>query len=289
MKVLILGAQGNLGQQLMKVFWGSEVVGMDASELDVTNKELVLDTIKNIKPAVIINATAYNAVDKCEGNDEEFEVARRVNTGALGTLSQAALSEGAVLVHYSTDYVFDGEVEDGYGEGSEPSPINKYGVSKLGGEKEITALAARGLKYYIIRTSRLFGPQGKSRNAKQNFFDLIYKKSKESQEISAVTDEVASFAYTPDLALATKNLLEQDNEYGIYHIVNSGSASWYEAARELLKILNRENYDIKPISGDSLPRPARRPRNSVLRNTKIESLRSWQDALREYAQDYIID
>lgn len=288
MKILILGAHGNLGQQLLQAFSEFQTFGLGAQELDITNEDLVLKRVKEINPTIIINAAAYNAVDKCEVNSEEFIVARQVNADVLNTLSRAALSCGAVLVHYSTDYVFDGEQAGGYDEDSLPSPVNKYGFSKLAGEKNVMRFGDRGLKYYIIRTSRLFGPQGKSSNAKKSFFDIMFQKINEGQEIKSVDDEVASFAYTPDVAAETKKLILQNKEYGIYHLVNSEQASWYEAAVELSKMLGNEDYKIEAISGDSLPRPAKRPKNSVLQNTKIEPLRSWQDALREYITTYII-
>lgn len=286
MKILILGARGNLGHQLAKVFSEHEVIGLGSSELDITNAELVLEEIRSTNPEIIINTAAYNAVDKCEQDEKEFELALRINGEAPGVLAQAAFSYGATLVHYSTDYVFGGDKKEGYTEDSTSDPINKYGRTKLAGENNILALGPSGLKYYIIRTSRLFGPQGESVNSKQNFFDVIFKKIGEQQEVNVVDDEVASFAYTPDIAKATKELLLGRNNYGIYHLVNSGSASWYDVAVELIKILGADKHSIKAVSGILLPRPAKRPKNSVLQNTKISPLRSWQDALHEYASQY---
>lgn len=283
MKILILGSQGNLGHQLVKVFSEYEVIESGSSDLDITNSDLVFEKIKSINPDIIINAAAYNAVDKCEQAEKEFGVALCINGHAPGVLARAALSCGAVLVHYSTDYVFGGEEGEGYVEGSTPSPINKYGQTKLVGENNIFALEPSGLKYYIVRVSRLFGPQGTSLNSKQNFFDIILNKLREQESVNIVADEVASFSYTPDVARATKDLiLNTKSVFGVYHLVNSGAASWHQSIVELVRILGLNQERIKEISGNSLPRPARRPKNSMLRNTKTKELRGWREALREY-------
>ncbi len=296
MKVLILGAKGNLGGELVKVFQkNNEVIGWDKGDIDITDKDLIFKKIKDIKPEVIINATGYNAVDKCEDpsagslqeggqagqGEEEFAKAKKLNGDAVGYLADGAIEVEAVLVHYSSDYVFAGDSQEGYKEDGKPEPINKYARTKLMGEQEIISRSGQGLKYYLIRTSKLFGPKGESELAKPSFFDLMLKLSQERDSLDVVDDEVSCFTYTPDLAEATKKLIEAEIGFGIYHITNSGPCTWYEAALELFK---QANIDIKvnSVTADKFPRPAKRPKYSVLVNTKLEPMRDWRKALSEY-------
>lgn len=296
-KILIIGSLGMLGQDLLKVF--PNAVGCDRpslppslklrglkklrtaskNEIDITDKGQVEQKIKELKPEVIINAAAYNAVDKCDESQEQFEIAKKINGLAVGYLADVCQQIDATLVHYSTNYVFAGSKKEGYNESDESNPINKYSETKLLGEQKI--LRCDKLKYYIIRTSRLFGQKGKSEMAKDNFFNIMLKMAEAQDDIRVVDDELSSFTYTPDLAQATKNLLEQKHEYGIYHIVNEGSATWYEAAKVLFDILDKDVKLIR-INSAELRRPAKRPRYSVLLNTKLPSLRNWQEALKEY-------
>jgi len=283
MEVLILGAKGNLGSQLVKVFSKDKdykVISWDREEIDITDKELVFKKVKELKPDIIINAAAYNAVDKCE-EEEEFALAKKINVEAVSHLVEACLETGAVLVHYSSDYVFAGDKKEGYKEDNKPDPINKYGETKLAGEEEIIKKSGQGLKYYLIRTSKLFGPAGESKAAKPSFFDLMLEQAKKKKELEVVNEEVSSFTYTPDLARATKKLVESEKGYGIYHLTNVGRATWYEATMELFKILGKK-VKINPVKSDKFLRPAKRPAYSVLINTKFDMQRDWKDALREY-------
>lgn len=294
MKILILGSNGNLGQQLVKAFSeGNNVIAWDRSEIDITDKALMQKKMHDIKPDVVINAAAYNAVDKCETDEKEFEFAQKLNGEAPSFLAEAVLAVGAILVHYSTDYVFGGHAhhhqktmkeikeQGGFMENDEQRPINKYGQSKLAGEQEIIKLSGKGLKWYLIRTSKLFGPRGISDIAKPSFFDVMLKLSKEKSELDVVNDEVSCFTYTPDLAAMTRKLVDDNAGYGIYHIVNSYPCTWYKAAKELFKIAGI-NIKVNAVTSDKFPRPAKRPKYSVLLNTKIDSLRDWRDALRDY-------
>ena len=284
MEVLILGAKGNLGSQLVKIFFADKdykIIAWDKEEIDITDKELVFKKIRELKPGIVINAAAYNAVDKCEEDEKEFALAKKINIEAVGYLVEACLETGAVLVHYSSDYVFAGDKKEGYKEDDEPNPINKYGETKLAGEQEVIKKSGQGLKYYLIRTSKLFGPKAESEGAKPSFFDLMLDLAKKKKELDVVNEEVSGFTYTPDLARATKKLLESDKGYGIYHITNVGRATWYETAMELFKITGKK-IKINPVSGDKFPRPAKRPSYSVLINTKFDRQRDWKDALREY-------
>ena len=282
MKVLILGARGNLGGQLVKVFSDLkyEVTAWSRAEVDITDKELINKKIDDIKPDLIINAAAYNNVDECE-KEEEFEKAKKINGDAVGYLADAAIRNNSILVHYSSDYVFDGKQIEGYRENDEPHPINKYGESKLLGEKELISRSGKGLKFYLIRTSKLFGPKGESKESKPSFFDIMLKKAQEKNKVDVVDEEKSCFTYTPDLAQATKNLIESEKGYGIYHIVNQGTSTWFEAAQELFKLANLDTR-INSVTSDKFPRPAKRPKYSVLLNTKLPKLRNYKEALEEY-------
>ncbi len=282
MKILILGAKGNLGSQLAKIFSESdEVTAWGRGEIDITDRELILKKIQDIKPELVINAAAYNAVDKCEDNDEEYELAKKINIDGPKFLAEACLKTGAIFIHYSTDYVFDGSEETGYKEADQPKPINRYGKTKFQGEKRILELSGRGLKWYLIRTSKLFGPKAESQTAKPSFFDMMLKLSGEKDELNIVNGEKSCFTYTVDLARATKKLVESGKGYGIYHLVNHGACSWYDGADELFRLKNI-NIKINKINSEDLKRPAKRPRSSVLLNTKFEQLRDWREALEEY-------
>lgn len=314
-KVLILGSKGNLGQQLVKVFSsGDEVIAWDRGEIDITDYELIIKKISDVKPKLVINAAAYNSVDKCETSDQEYDLAKKINIDGPKFLAEACLKISATLIHYSTNYVFAGEKKLGYKETDEPKPINRYGKSKFHGEKRILELSGRGLKWYLIRTSKLFGPGGTSEMAKPSFFDIMLEQSRNSAGISVVNadasayaktlaykkavaekkaapnqgpalkvvdGEVSCFTYTPDLAGATLDLVQTNRGFGIYHLTNSGACTWYQGAVELFK-LAKIKVNVVPVSGDQLARPAKRPKYAVLLNTKLPPLRDYREALREY-------
>lgn len=280
-KILLVGAQGNLGGQLKKVFGKYDVYSWDRDEIDIANRDQVLMKISDLQPNIIINAAAYNAVDKCEADEVELRAAQAINGDAPGYLAEAALEVGATLIHYSSDYVFNGEVTEEFEEDAQTNPINKYGETKLAGEKSVRKFADQGLKYYIIRLSKLFGPKGESEVAKPSFFDVMLKLGRERESMDVVNEERSCFTYSPDLALWTKKLLEGDNEFGIYHFVNEGACTWYESVLELYKMAGI-NIQVNAVTSDKFPRPAKRPTCSVLKNTKFEKMRSYQDALKEY-------
>lgn len=307
MKILIIGSKGMLGQELVKTFRNDakyRVVAWDREDIDIANEVEVNKKISIIKPAVIINAAAYNAVDKCEENKKELELAKKINGLAPGYLAAAAKRNKAVLVHYSTDYVFKGQPEIaeptgcthvcatcslhegnqpqiGFCEDDLPDPINKYAETKLLGEKEVQ----KNLKnYYIIRLSWLFGNPATSPTAKRSFFDVMMELGKKNKEIKAVDDETGQFTYAPDLAKKTKEIIDSKKPFGIYHVTNSDPCSWYEAAVELYKQAGIKTKVI-PVTGDAFPRPAKRPFYSVLVNTKLNPMRSYKEALGEYLKE----
>lgn len=282
-KFLILGVKGMLGQELARVFGEAgkyEVVEWDRDEIDVTDFAEAEKKIKEYAPKIILNAVAYNAVDLCEESEEEYAKAILLNAEVPKFLARLAKEMNATLVHYSTDYVFDGENMQGYAEDAEPNPISKYGMSKREGEKNV--LAAGGKKY-LIRLSKLFGKPAVSANSKKSFFEKMLETAREKSEISVVDDEKSCFTYAPDLAQATKSLIENSAPYGIYHLPNSGGATWYEAAQELFK-LAEINTIVKPVSADAFSRSAKRPKYSVLLNTKRTALRPYTEALKEFLE-----
>ncbi len=286
MKILLLGAKGNLGTAFFKksaVFTDHVFIGWDKDDIDVTDRMLLVKKIKDLQPEIIINTVAYNDVDGAEKNDKGKQLADILNHDLVQTLAEVALDENIVLVHYSTDYVFSGELATGYNEAAEVAPINEYGNSKARGEKEIIRLSGRGLRWYIIRTSRLFGDKGQGKNAKPSFFELMTTLSKTNTELKAVSNESGSFTYTPDLVSATISLLESGDGFGIYHLINDGKASWFEAATYFFKKIN-PNITVAPVKGEIFLRAARRPKKSRLLNTKRPKLRTWQAAIDEYIQ-----
>jgi len=278
-KILIIGAQGMLGQELLKIF--PQAVGWDREEIDITDEKQVKQKISDLKPAVVINAAAYNAVDAC-GQDAEFELAKKINGYALGYLADVCLTLNATLVHYSTNYVFAGDKKDGYQESEPPNPVNKYGQSKLLGEREI--LRRSNLKYYLIRTSKLFGAKGKSTMAKENFFAQMLRLSTKQIELRVVDDELSNFTYAPDLVQATNILWQESHASGIYHLVNANPRTWYEGARALFDILGKK-VKLIPVAANEFPRPAKRPKYGTLLNTKFPKLRDYEEALEEYLKD----
>lgn len=257
-KVVIFGANGMLGYALQQVFPRADFFGH--RDVEITNGGAVMKIVKRERPAVLINAAAYTDVDGCEENRNH---AFAVNGYAPGYIANACSEVGAVLVHYSTDYVFDGTKREFY-EDDPPNPINIYGESKMLGEISIKENME---DYRIIRTSWLFGSHGK------NFVDTILSLSNQMLEVRVVNDQIGKPTYTIDLADATPGIIS--HAPGIYHITNDGICSWYEFASACIP-------NAIPCTTREFPRKAKRPSNSVLANTKIPPLRPWREAVREY-------
>jgi len=279
-RVLIIGSHGMLGQDLVKVFESDqnwEVFAYDRDQIDIASEKSLRQKIKEAGPDAVVNATGYNAVDKCETDEIEFELAKKINGYGPGTLAKICKEREIPIVHYVSDYIFDGEKGE-YVETDAPSPISNYGRSKLLGEKEIQKNTD---KFYLIRTSKLFGKSGKSEMSKKSFFDTMIALAKDNKVLKIVDEEKSCFTYTPDLALETKKMIEEKIPFGIYHIVNEGACTWYEAALELFK-LAKMDVEVIPVGSSEFPRPAKRPRSSVLLNTKLKPLRNYKEALKEY-------
>jgi len=279
-KVIIIGAKGMLGQDLVKVFQESgryEMVAWDMDNLDITKRDEAFAKLKEIGPDIVINSAAYNAVDKAE-EPEGFELAMAVNALGPKNLAEYCKENNIVFVTYSSDYVFRGDKKEGYRENDIPNPVSKYGQTKYEGEKNVQIV---GGNYYLIRTAKLFGKEGAGQNVKKSFADTMIELSEKMPELKVVDEEWSCFTYTPDLAEATLILIEENKPFGIYHITNSEPCTWYGYAKTLFEILGKK-VKISPVSASTFPRPAKRPDFSVLLNTKLPPLRSYREALREF-------
>lgn len=274
MRVLILGAKGMLGSMLQTVLHGWQITVWDKDELDITQEEEVRNKIVAERPEVIINAAAYTNVDGAE-DAANREACFAVNEKAVRNVAAVAKELDAVVVQYSTDYVFPGDKKTGYAEDDAPGPaVNVYGQSKLAGER---ALKESGAKFYLLRTAWLYGPGGK------NFVNTMLALAKEKDHLDVVDDQHGSPTFTKDVALVTREVLEKQEEYppGIYHAVNFGETTWYAFAKKIFE-LAKINVDVRPTTSDKFVRPAKRPKYSILKNTRGPKLRHWQDALQEY-------
>ncbi|MDD1687140.1 MAG: dTDP-4-dehydrorhamnose reductase [Methanoregula sp.] len=247
-----------LGHALMNVFPDASFLGH--RDVEITDAVSVRKVILQERPSAVINAAAYTDVDGCEDNPD---LANAVNGDAPGYLASACSETGAILVHYSTDYIFDGSRMD-YREDEVPGPLSAYGRSKLLGE---LAIQKNTKNYRIIRTAWLFGPHGK------NFVDTILSLSKQMPQVKVVNDQVGKPTYTVDLARKTPEIISR--EPGIYHITNDGVCSWYEFACAFIP-------NAVPCSTAEFPRKAKRPAFSVLVNSKTTPLRHWSEAVKEY-------
>lgn len=229
----------------------------------------------NLRPEAIIHCAAYTAVDKAE---EDIEVCYQINAGAVKVISECAKELDIKLIYISTDYVFDGTKEGEYVEADLPNPINVYGASKLKGEQYVQDLLE---KYYIVRTSWVFGVNG------NNFIKTMCRLGTQLNELNIINDQVGSPTYTADLASLLVDMMEKD-KYGIYHATNEGTCSWYEFAKEIFK---KSGIEVKttPITTDQYPTAAKRPINSRMSKEKLtlngfSLLPAWQEAVNNYIE-----
>jgi len=283
MNVAIIGANGQLGSDLVEVFGKDpsfEVIPLTHKDLDVTVPE-TLKVLKELKPDVIINTAAYVRVD-----DAELYPEKAFAVNAIGALNVARVAEeiGAVNVYISTDYVFDGTKGEPYTEEDVPNPINVYGTSKLAGEIFTRNYST---KHYIIRVASLYGKAGASGKG-GNFVNWVIEKARRGEELRIVDDKFMSPTYTMDVARTLKKFLELMPEFGVYHMVNEGYCSWYEFTKAIFEILSWE-VDVKPIKSNELNRLARRPGFSALENKKLHTIglkmQDWREALEEYLRE----
>lgn len=270
LKVGILGGKGQLGRELARVF-GNAAIVYDRSHCDFRDTyHLRDDMLVHNKCAMVINATALNNVDLAEKEPANF---LETNGWAVSRLALMCRDMNVPLIHFSTDYVFDGKRKTPYKEDAQTNPINNYGKSKLVGEMSVNMLHPRGV---VIRTAGLYG-KGGSKDKQGNFIERISRKAR-SGRVEVVVNQVTTPTYARDLAEAVwQNLELFYSEGGIYHLTNEGSCDWFRFAQEFV------NPDrLYPVEIESLNLPAKRPKYSVLANTKLPKLRPWEDALHAY-------
>lgn len=275
--IVIIGADGMLGQDLALAFSDVDPVCWDKTDIDITNEQQVQERLRALTPAVVINAAAYNAVDHAE-TDDGAAIAEAVNAHGPEILAATCATIGARFVHYSTDYVFDGTKKEGYTESDEPHPRSRYAESKYHGEQAVMRV---GADWYIIRTCKLFGTPGASAVSKKSFVDTMLDLAATRTRIEVIDAELASPTYTADLAQQTRTLLEGAYPSGMYHVTNAGSCTWYSFAQEIFRQTHTV-IEVVPVAPEAFPRPAARPAFSILLNTKLPPMRSWQNALAEY-------
>ncbi|MGG6270705.1 dTDP-4-dehydrorhamnose reductase [Leptolyngbya sp. AN03gr2] len=290
-KILLIGATGQVGWELQRTLSTlAELVCVSHASkgyrsMNLTKSDRIREVIREVQPTLIVNAAAYTAVDKAE---TEPELAMTVNGKALQIIAEEAKRLNAGVIHYSTDYVFDGTQTAPYGEAARPNPLNVYGKTKLAGEQ---ALATIEVPYLIFRTSWVYGLRGK------NFLRTMLKLAQERQELKIVADQIGAPTWSRTIAEVTAQIVAQAkpdptrflNDYqGIYHLTSTGQASWYEFAKTIFELTKSfEQQAIKavlPISSEEYPTPAKRPLYSSLDLTKISQtfnlqLPNWHQAL----------
>jgi dTDP-4-dehydrorhamnose reductase len=278
MIVLVTGVNGQLGHDVVKELTkkGHEAHGTDRNTLDITNEADVHSYVGKVKPDAIIHCAAYTNVDQAETDrDSAYQV------NALGTkyLAQAAKEMKAKMVLVSTDYVFNGSATEPYEVDQPTEPLGVYGETKLAGEQ---FLANSLEQYFIVRTAWVYGING------HNFVKTMLRLGEERGEVGVVHDQVGSPTYTVDLAALLVELIETE-KYGVYHATNSGVCSWYDFAVEIFKQAGL-NVNVNPLTSEQYPRPAARPKYSVLSKKKMEAqgftaLRDWKEALSAYLSE----
>jgi len=272
MNIALTGADGMLGHAIQKVFSDAELIPFSRTSLDITDLDCAVKTVRDARPDILIHAAAFTDVDACETDPEK---AYLVN--GIGTRNMAIACEEihCPIFHISSDYVFDGTKGSSYDEWDKTNPISQYGLSKLMAEQFITSLTNR---FYIVRTSWLFGSHGK------NFVETIIRLLTEKDSLRVVNDQFGSPTFTEDLATTIRQLTSKG--YGIYHATNSGVCSWHEFAVKISDLICIDK-PIIPVTSEEFKRPARRPTQSGLNNTMlrlegISPLRHWSEALEQY-------
>ena len=281
LRITVIGSTGQLGSDLLPALTHHEVHPLGHGDLDITEPSQVRATLEGIRPGLVINLAAFHRVDDCEDAPEKaFEV------NALGVyhLARTCRDLDAVLLHVSTDYVFDGKKGSAYVESDVPHPLNVYGTSKLSGEHLIEQVLDR---FYIVRTSGLYGVAGSSGKG-GNFVELMLRLAREGKPIRVVDDQVLTPTYTRDLARMLAELITHDH-YGLYHITSTGACSWYNFAGRIFELADL-HPDLSPTTSASIGSKAARPAYSVLDSEVLPSaglrpLRPWDEALAAYLEE----
>ncbi|MBS1804720.1 MAG: dTDP-4-dehydrorhamnose reductase [Acidobacteria bacterium] len=287
-RVLVTGADGQVGRALLSQFGNtSELIACNRQTLDLSNADQIRGKIRDTRPDIILNAGAYTAVDRAE---TERDLAMSINGQAPGLLAEEAKRTGALLIHYSTDYVFDGSKNGPWIEDDRTNPLSVYGASKLAGEEAIRSVGGR---YLIFRTSWVYAAEGK------NFLLTMLRLGRERDSLNVVDDQVGAPTTSAELARATHEIATgiptgsfgSDSDWaGTYHMTCAGSVSWCGFARAIFEVaprlLDGKKPSVNPIKTSEYPTPARRPLNSLLSNEKLAArfgvrLAGWQSALDE--------
>ncbi len=276
LKILVTGANGQLASEFKTLCSNQDLIFTSKEELDISDFEKTKDFIKENNIKIIINCAAYTAVDKAE---EEKELALKINYEAVNNLAIISKEKNIKLIHISTDYVFDGENYKPYNENDKTNPINFYGESKLKGEQAIKKIAPKNS--CIIRTSWVYSNYGK------NFVKTILNLAKQKEELNIISDQVGTPTYAKDLAKAILEIIPNLNNQTptIYHYSNEGVLSWYDFAKEIVKMAKLK-CQINPIKTSGYPTPAKRPHFSLLDKSKIKedfkiNIPYWKDSLRD--------
>ncbi len=279
MKIILIGADGQLGTDLQKIIPSKELIPLTIADIDVTDNAQVERVILKYKPDAIINTAAFHRVDDCENQDE---MALKVNGIGVKNLCLACKKDNVTLCHISTDYVFDGTKRTPYVEGDLPRPGTAYGISKLVGEYYIQYLLKN---YLIIRSSGLFGVAGCQATNRRNFIEMMLHLAKEKGKVRVVTDQIVSPTYTMDLARKIYQLLIL-KKFGLFHITNNGQCSWYDFAEKIFE-LTKTKVKLEKTTTSEFEAKAQRPAYSVLdnfnlRQQNLDDLQTWDQALKAY-------
>jgi dTDP-4-dehydrorhamnose reductase len=283
MRILVTGAAGLLGSAVTDVFRsaGDEVHPANRAALDITDAAAVERFVNGIRPDGIVNCAAYNDVDAAESDPQS---ALAVNSFGVLALARAAHGAGATLVHYSTDFVFDGETTRPYDEQDPPNPRSVYAASKLLGEW----FAADAPRHYVLRVESLFGGPGTRTGSRRGSLGTIVERIRAGEIVPVFVDRTVSPSYTPDVAAATRALLQRGGPSATYHCVNAGSGTWREVAEEAARRLNLP-LRIRELTLETVSVRAQRPRFCALSPARLASLGitmpSWQDAMERYLRD----
>ncbi len=273
--ILITGTNGMLGQDAAQLFFdsGYDVLKANKADLDVTNLAQVREIFAKNKIDFVLHAAAYTKVDDAETNED---LAFLINAQGAKNVAIASNEKLVPMIYISTDYVFDGEKGASYLPSDKTNPLNIYGASKLMGEENIKK---ENPKHYVVRTSWLYGKNGK------NFVDTMINLSKTQKSIKVVNDQFGCPTWTVDLADGVKNLIEKNTPFGTYHLCGGGAASWFEFAKKIFEILKIE-IEVIPVATTEFPRPAKRPKFSAMENS--DALGVWEDGLRKYLLFYLV-
>lgn len=271
---MLIGANGQLGSDIMAVFGTEEIVPLTHGDIEITDLEQSRKVLEEHNPGVVINTAAYHNVPECERNPEK---AFLVNSVGLRNLSEICLNHRTTLVHISTDYVFDGKKSSPYSESDIPVPLNIYGVSKLAGEYFVRRVE----KHYVVRVSSLFGKTGCRAKRGGNFVKTMLHLAKTKDKIQVTSNIICSPTFTKDAATKIKEMLVQNYPSGIFHAANGGSCSWYEFALEIFSQAEIK-INVEPKIEGEVEEGVRRPLYSPLISEKTRPIRDWREALRAY-------